>query len=89
MSCNKLNWIGYVAAIIGIIGTSSQIVKTIKMKESRDLSLIFLLLGLCTSILWFVHGIANKVKPAIVSGILDILLAFTLVYLKFKYNGKK
>ena len=90
-SCNfKMNWVGYTAVILTIIGAVSQIVLIEQRKSSGDLSYIAVGTRAGIVLLWFAYAIKNKIPPSIFSGVIGIILIITLFIFKAKYdNGQR
>jgi MtN3 and saliva related transmembrane protein len=56
--------IGYAAGLLTLVGYLPQTIKTIRTRETRDLSLLtFLIIG-TSALLWTTYGLSNG-KPAI------------------------
>jgi MtN3 and saliva related transmembrane protein len=59
-----MDTVGYLAGILTLIGYLPQTIKTIRTRETKDLSLLtFLIIG-TSAVLWTVYGFSNE-KPAI------------------------
>ena len=59
-----MNLVGYLAGILTLIGYLPQTVKTIRTRQTKDLSLLtFLIIG-TSAVLWTVYGYSYD-KPAI------------------------
>jgi len=59
-----MDTIGYLAGLLTLIGYLPQTIKTIRTRQTEDLSLLtFLIIG-TSAILWTIYGFSNQ-KPAI------------------------
>lgn len=78
--------VSYIAALITLIGFLPQTIRTIRLKETRDLSLLtFLMIG-CASIFWTIYGFALH-SPAIWgTNIIVGICNFTIAALKIKHG---
>lgn len=78
--------LGLAAATLTTIAGLPQLVKIIKMKETRDLSLEMYLLMFAGISLWFVYGIIKKDLPLIIGNLITIIITGTIIALKLKYK---
>lgn len=76
--------IGGLAAVIGTIGWLPQALKTIRTKNTKDLSLSTNLMLLTTVALWFVYGLALGSWPLIIGNIISIMLIGIIVVIILK-----
>lgn len=86
-----MNWTEVVGISAGILTASSlipQIVKTIKEKKAKDISIIMLLVLMTGVALWVVYGIMREDFPIIVTNSFSLLMNFVTLFLRFKYNRK-
>lgn len=78
--------IGFLAATLTTGCTVPQIIKILKTKHARDVSLIFaIMLGIGVS-LWTIYGVLISSMPVIVANCITLLLSLTIIGLKFKYR---
>jgi len=82
----KWSIIGYIAAFLTSFSMVPQIVRLIKLKESKDVSLT-MTVALCLGVLlWLIYGIAIKDMPVIMAnGVAFCVLAITVI-LVIKYR---
>jgi len=78
---------GIVATVFTISMKIPQIYHSIKTKRTKDISMLFLLLGVLNHITWVLYAIFDNVNvPLIVCDAICIFLSLVLVGLKFKYD---
>lgn len=85
-----------IVASVAIVCTSMQmfpqIVKTVRTKHVRDLSLWLCIIISCGSGCWFFYGMHIKDVPIIIANFINVVGALILVVMKFRYseqiNGK-
>jgi MtN3 and saliva related transmembrane protein len=78
--------IGYIAAFLTTFSGIPQIIRLVKLKESRDISLattLFLSLGIS---LWLVYGIIIRDIPLIAANSISLCLSGTMLFLVLKYR---
>lgn len=80
--------IGTIGAILTSVGFIPQILKALKLKEMKDISIIMLLIIFVGTALWIVYGIS--IGDPIVIGANLVTCASTGILLAMKrvYNGK-
>jgi MtN3 and saliva related transmembrane protein len=79
--------LGLVAASLTTIAYVPQVIKTYKSKSSKDLSLKMLLTFCVGVTLWLIYGVLEKDTPIIVANSVTLLLAFTLLFFKFRFKN--
>ena len=78
---------GTVATVFTITMKLPQIYHSIKTKRTKDISMIFLLLGVLNHITWVLYAIFDDINvPLIVCDAVCIFLSLVLVVLKLKYD---
>jgi MtN3 and saliva related transmembrane protein len=78
--------IGLTAAFLTTVSSLPQVVKTIKLKETRDISFwmwTFLSLGI---FLWLIYGIFRNDLPIILANGVSLFLVVIVLGLKIKYK---
>ncbi len=81
----EIIWLGYIAAFLTSVGFVPQVIKSYRMKETRDLSLPMLVITAAGLALWLAYGLAIN-EPALIAAnsvsfpITAILLAAKLRY---------
>lgn len=78
--------IGYLAAVLGIIGFLPQVIKTVRTRKTRDISLHSMALLSIGSTLWVIYGFATLTKPIILTNTVITVCAYTLLAMKLRYK---
>lgn len=76
--------IGYIAGALTTIAFAPQLIKAMKTKSTKDVSLLMLFCSTSGMTLWLVHGIQVNDPAIIAANSISILLAASLLGLKFK-----
>lgn len=76
--------IGYVAGTLTTVSFVPQVIKTWKLKETRDISLAMLLLFAVGILLWTVYGIWIGSLPVIAANIMTFILVIFLLWMKLR-----
>jgi len=80
----NVEWLGLVAGFLTTIAFLPQVIKTWKTKSARDISLTMFLFFCVGVSLWLVYGILIADIPIIISNILTLLLASSILFFKIK-----
>ena len=78
--------LGLVAGAFVVIASLPQIIKIIKTKQTRDLSLpmyVFLNIG---TFLWVIYGILTRQAAIVIPNVIFQIFNFTILYLKIKHG---
>jgi MtN3 and saliva related transmembrane protein len=78
--------IGYIAGTLTTISFLPQVIRTWKMRETKDFSLAMLLLFATGILLWTVYGIWTESLPVILANVITFLLIIVLLAMKIKYR---
>ena len=74
-----IDFISYIAGLIGMVSFLPQVIKTIKLKSAKDVSVMMLLLTLAGNILYIIYGTALSLTPVVV--MLSITTVIVLIEL--------
>ena len=81
-----VEWTGFTAAFCTTAAFVPQLVRVVKLKSAREISLqTFLLFSVGVS-LWLVYGIYTGSKPVMASNGATLVLSLSILYLKLKYD---
>lgn len=78
--------IGYLAGVLTTIAFVPQVVRAWKLKETRDLSLVMLILFAAGIFLWTCYGIWIESLPVIAANAITFVLVLILLGLKIRYK---
>ncbi len=85
----RLHWttiIGFLAAALTTVSYFPQVAKTLRTRETKDLSLLMYVIlsaGLC---LWFIYGVLLNELPIIIANGITFVLSLTILALKIKHG---
>ena len=82
----SIDILGLVAGTLTTIAFLPQVIKTWKSKSAKDISLTMFLLFCVGVSLWLVYGIINRDLAIIVSNIMTLALASSILYFKLRYK---
>ncbi|PHQ99183.1 MAG: hypothetical protein COB39_05110 [Marinosulfonomonas sp.] len=81
-----VEYVGFLAAILGTICWLPQTLKTWRTKQTKDLSLWANLLILATVTLWLIYGILLGAWPLIIANAISIMFIGAIVTAKLIYK---
>jgi MtN3 and saliva related transmembrane protein len=76
--------IGYIAGILTTIAFAPQLIKAIKTKSTRDISLMMLICTTIGMMLWLAHGLIINDFALIAANSISVTLASALLIYKLK-----
>lgn len=80
------NTIGFVAAILTTVSFLPQVLKVWQTRSAKDVSLgMYLLLSVGVA-LWLIYGISIHSWPMILSNLITLMLAGTVLAMKLKFG---
>ncbi len=86
MNINWLTLFGLLAGVCTTISFLPQVIKTIKIKETKDISLLMYIVLTTGIILWIIYGILRKDYPVIIANVITFVLSATVLFLKLKHG---
>ncbi len=81
-----VEWVGFVAAFCTTAAFVPQLVRVLKLKTARDISLRMFSMFSGGVFLWLIYGLAVKSKPVIASNGVTLVLSLSILYFKLKYD---
>ena len=81
-------YIGYFAAVLTTISFLPQVIHTIKIKDTRSISLTMYSMFFVGTICWLIYGVIIHSLPVILANGITMLLAGIILIMKIK-NLKK
>lgn len=82
------NIIGYIGGVLLIITLLPQIHHTYKTRQTRDISLLFMVLEIITCIFFFTYGVIIEENPLIMANGVVLFELFSLLYAKLFFKNK-
>ena len=79
-------FLGLIAATLTTLSFVPQVVKTWKMKETRDISLPMFVMLAIGIVLWTVYGFIIQDLPVILANCVSFILTAIIIYFKVRYK---
>ena len=87
---NKVDILGYAAGAVTTLTFLPQVIKTLKDKSARDISLMMFIIAAANEIMWIVYG--AWLQPTnwviILTNSLVLVMSLTMIILKLRYNSR-
>ncbi len=80
------NLLGMIAGALTTAAFVPQVVKTWRTRSTHDISLGMFALFSSGLVLWLVYGVMIGSLPIVVSNIITLALALTILYFKLRYK---
>ena len=80
------NFLGFVAGALVTCSIIPQLVRVLKLKSAREISMLFTILLLVGLIGWIAYGISFGLAPVIIWNAIGVVLVAGLLYAKLKYG---
>lgn len=78
--------IGFTAATLTTVSFLPQVIRTIKTRSSRDLSLGMVFFFIAGIIMWLIYGIMARAWPIILANAVTFVLALVLLFFIVRYR---
>lgn len=78
--------LGFAAGGFGICAALPQIIRTWKLKETKDISLWMYIISFTATILWLAYGLLVKDLPLTVANIIAMIFVSVMIFFKLKYG---
>ncbi len=80
------DFIGFTAGLCTTFAFAPQVVKTLRTRSTRDISLaMYLLMGL-GNLLWLVHGLQVGSSPVVAANLVSLVLVGVMLWMKLRYK---
>ncbi len=86
MDINYIAIIGLIAGTCTTISFLPQVIKIIKTKETKDISISMYIVLATGILLWTIYGILTKDFPVILANSISFVLSVIVLILKIKYG---
>lgn len=77
--------IGITAAILTTSAFLPQVIKTHRSRQTKDISLLMLVILVCGLTLWSIYGVLSGALPVILANLITLILVIYLLVLKLRY----
>jgi len=81
-----MEFIGFIAATMTTISFLPQVIKTWRMKETRDISLSMFIILAAGIFLWIIYGFFIQALPIILANSITFVFVMIILFFKLKYK---
>ncbi len=86
MEINYITMIGFIAGTCTTLSLVPQVIKAVKTKETKDVSLFMFIILAIGLLFWIFYGVLIKEMPIILANLLSFFLTLTAILLKIKHG---
>lgn len=86
MTATAVDVLGYCAGFITTLTFLPQVVKTLKEKSAKDVSLTMFIIAAVNQTMWIVYGALKEDWVIILTNAVILILSLTMIVLKLKYG---
>ncbi len=88
MKQNLIDLIGFAAAICTTASFLPQLIRVLRLRSARDISLgMFIIFSIGTA-LWLVYGLLAHSMPVLIANAVTFALSMAILILKIKYDAE-
>jgi len=88
MNHQVIDGIGYAAATMTTISFLPQLIRVVKLKSARDISLGMFLIFSAGTLGWLVYGVLSHSAPVWIANAVTLVLSMSILILKLKYDAR-
>jgi MtN3 and saliva related transmembrane protein len=78
--------IGYMAATLTTVSFLPQLIRVVKLKSARDISLGMFLIFTTGTLFWFIYGVLSNSAPVWVANGVTFVLSLSILILKLRFD---
>lgn len=83
---DAISLLGYLAGTLTTLSFLPQLIKVIKSRSTKDISLLMFIVISIGILLWLIYGILIASPPIIIANLVTLAIASMILYLKLKYK---
>ena len=80
--------LGYAACAVTALTFLPQVIKTWKEKSAQNVSLLMFIIAIINEIMWIGYGVLRHDNVIIVTNLIMLCMASTVIWLKLKYTRR-
>ena len=85
-STRPVEYLGFIAAFCTTAAFVPQLVRVLRLRSARDISLPTFLMFSVGVLLWLIYGVYTGSKPVIASNVVTLVLSVSILILKLRYD---
>ena len=88
LSNASIDSLGYAAALLTTAAYVPQLVRVLRLRSARDISLPTFMMFALGVVFWLLYGLCTGSRPIIASNSVTLVLAISIVVLKLRYDRR-
>ena len=80
--------LGYIAATMTTLSFLPQLIRVIKLRSARDISLIMFLVFTVGTVFWLLYGLLSRSAPVAIANGVTLLLSASILFLKLRFDRR-
>jgi MtN3 and saliva related transmembrane protein len=84
----NIDLIGYVAACMTTISFLPQLIRVIKLRSARDISLGMFLIFTVGTLCWLIYGLLSRSLPVSIANGVTLILSASILFLKLHFDSR-
>ncbi len=86
IQAGTINLIGYAAATGTTISFLPQLIRVVRLRSARDISLGMFLIFSAGTVLWLTYGLLSRSWPVAVANAVTLVLSLSILILKLRFD---
>jgi MtN3 and saliva related transmembrane protein len=86
LSTTTINFIGYCAATMTTVSFLPQLIRVVKLRTARDISLGMFLIFSAGTCFWLAYGLLSHSKPVWIANAVTLVLSLSILILKLRFD---
>ena len=82
----SIDLIGYAAATMTTISFLPQLIRVVKLRTARDISLGKFLIFTVGTLFWLVYGVLSRSAPVAIANGVTLVLSASILFLKLRFD---
>jgi MtN3 and saliva related transmembrane protein len=82
----RIDGLGYAAALLTTAAYVPQLVRVLRLRSARDISLPTFIMFALGVVFWLLYGLYTGSRPIIASNSVTLVLAISIIVLKLRYD---
>jgi len=82
----SIDLIGYAAATMTTISFLPQLIRVVKLRTARDISLGMFLIFTVGTLFWLVYGVLSRSAPVAIANGVTLILSASILFLKLRFD---
>ena len=88
MTKNGIDLIGYAAACMTTVSFLPQLIRVVKLRSARDISLGMFLIFTVGTVFWLIYGLSVHSLPVTIANGLTLVLSASILVCKLRFDNR-